>query len=1143
MPADAVCPRCGAKRPANALAGQCPQCLLRLGFDTEGAFDPRKDSTKAWPGVRARGGDETPRIDDTREKANSRISGILTALNESIGPVPRVLLRDSTIDEPRPVRPRSEEMPDQSSDPSRYQLFGEIARGGIGVILKGRDVDLGRDLAVKVLLEKHRDHPEMVRRFVEEAQIGGQLQHPGIVPVYELGQFPDQRLYIAMKLVKGRTLAALLEARKDPSDDRPRFLAIFEQICQTMAYAHSRGVVHRDLKPSNVMVGSFGEVQVMDWGLAKVLDQGGIADEQLARRSQDDSSAIRTLRTGSNADESRAGSVLGTPAYMAPEQARGELDTVDERADVFGLGSILCEILTGFPAYSGRSTADLYRKAERAELDDATLRLNESGADAELAAIAKECLSAAPKHRPRDAGVVLSGLSAYVASVEERLRFAGLAQAKAEARADEERKRGLLTVALAASVLVTTLLGAGGWIWVAREHAARSQRTAFAVNAALDESARLRIQARSAPFGETEKWVEAIDAVRRAEALLARGEGDTALSLRVQDALKNLLRDRDESHSAEKDRRMVERLAAIHDDLGVHLDHARADSEFSEAFRAYGVDLDALEPDQSAALLAARPVAVELAGILDQWTFIRWRLPEPKHSGAKRLIAIAKLADPDPWRNQLRDSLGRERSRESRSRASESNDLDKLAASADVEKLPGASLARLAWALSHENKDTAISLLRHAQRAHPDDFWINWDLGNQLAHSGQSDEAIRFFSVAVAIRPRSSFALVGLGSTLSENGRLEEAASTFRQAIQVGPDNAMARLSLATVLLDLGQLENATSQLHELKKLKPNDPWLSWQITNILKARGDWAAAIAELREGVELEPTKPHLHHELGVAQLTVGQIDDAIVSFDAAIRLDPQFVHAHGYLGWARRAKGELESALESFWRAHYLGSGESSRKSPWNAQARDTERLIALTDRLPAVLRGDDEPKDAQECASFARLCALKQLYADSARLWRDAFTTRPGMNDDGMVSNRCHAARAAALASCGRGRDDPPPDDSARSYWRKQALTWLSEELKASSKRAADSAHPKHDGLAARLGCWRIDPSLAGIRDEAVIAVLPDTERQVCRDFWSQVESLQRQLARSGPSRGNLEPMPPGAGSRYDFPIRYEYLPPR
>ncbi len=258
----------------------------------------------------------------------------------------------------------------------------------MGAVLKGRDSDLGRDLAVKVLLEQHRDNPDFVRRFVEEAQIGGQLQHPGIVPVYELGSFPDRRPYFAMKLVKGRTLASLLSERTDPRDDLPRFLGIFEQVAQTVAYAHARGVIHRDLKPSNVMVGSFGEVQVMDWGLAKVLKEGGVADDERSQSPPVEVSVIRTVRSGSSKDDSQAGSVLGTPAYMAPEQATGDLDAVDERADVFGLGSILCEVLTGRPAYTGRTSHEILRKAARGDTADACARLGACGADADLVALA-----------------------------------------------------------------------------------------------------------------------------------------------------------------------------------------------------------------------------------------------------------------------------------------------------------------------------------------------------------------------------------------------------------------------------------------------------------------------------------------------------------------------------------------------------------------------------------------------------------------------------------------------------------------------------------------------------------------------------------------------------------------------------------
>src|SRR5678815_4516483 len=168
--------------------------------------------------------------------------------------------------------------------------------------LKGHDTDLGRDVALKVLDEELAKRPAVVQRFVEEAQIGGQLQHPGIVPVYELGLMADERPYFTMKLVKGHTLASLLQRRKSPADERGRLLAIFEAVCQTVAYAHSKGVLHRDLKPANVMVGAFGEVQVVDWGLAKVLRRGGVADE---KRAQDPMlTVIETVRSGAGSSGS-----------------------------------------------------------------------------------------------------------------------------------------------------------------------------------------------------------------------------------------------------------------------------------------------------------------------------------------------------------------------------------------------------------------------------------------------------------------------------------------------------------------------------------------------------------------------------------------------------------------------------------------------------------------------------------------------------------------------------------------------------------------------------------------------------------------------------------------------------------------------
>ena len=342
----------------------------------------------------------------------------------------------------------------------RIRLLGEIARGGMGAVIRAHDPDLGRDLAVKVMLDRHRNRPEMVRRFVEEARVGGQLQHPGIVPIYDMGIFCDASPYFAMKLVDGGTLAVLLAGRRDPSEDRPRFLAIYEQVCQTVAYAHARRVIHRDLKPANVMVGAFGEVQVMDWGLAKVLreDRANEAGESGLERAG--GGPIDNPQSKLHAEDSEAGSILGTLAYMPPEQARGDVDQLDERTDVFALGAILCEIITGRPPYGAECLTDLARQAAQADLKDAFERLGASDADPELTNLVRVSLSREKTNRPKDAGVVAFAIDEYRRSIETRLRTAELARVEAQARAEEERKRRRLSMVFISSVAALVCLGA-----------------------------------------------------------------------------------------------------------------------------------------------------------------------------------------------------------------------------------------------------------------------------------------------------------------------------------------------------------------------------------------------------------------------------------------------------------------------------------------------------------------------------------------------------------------------------------------------------------------------------------------------------------------------------------------------------------
>jgi serine/threonine protein kinase len=307
----------------------------------------------------------------------------------------------------------------------RYRIEGEVGRGGMGVVLRGHDPDFGRALAVKVLLPRHRGNAELERRFLEEARLTGQLQHPGVPAAHEMGTLPDGRPFFALKLVKGTTLAELLTARAGPTEEMPRFLGIFEAVCQTLAYAHSKGVIHRDLKPGNVMVGAFGEVQVMDWGLAKLLG----AEPAEPGAGGEEPSTVYT--GGPEAALTQAGTVLGTLAYMAPEQARGEVSRVDERADVFGLGAILCVLLTGSPPYAG---AQVFRQARQADLAECFARLGRCGAEPELVSLARSCLAPEPADRPRHAGEVAAAVGAYLAGVQERLRRAEVPRERAQAK-------------------------------------------------------------------------------------------------------------------------------------------------------------------------------------------------------------------------------------------------------------------------------------------------------------------------------------------------------------------------------------------------------------------------------------------------------------------------------------------------------------------------------------------------------------------------------------------------------------------------------------------------------------------------------------------------------------------------------------
>jgi serine/threonine-protein kinase len=1233
----------------HAPAGHCPRCLLLRGLDSDPPdLDPGSDGqTIDLPG---------------------RPGSVLETIAATIGAVPRVMLRDTAVGEtPSPVI-----RPTIGQDASiRYRIDGEIARGGMGAILKGRDPDLGRDVAIKVLREDLRDNADLVRRFVEEAQIGGQLQHPGVVPIYELGTFADHRPFFSMKLVKGQTLADLLAARPTPVDDLPRFLSIFAAIAQTMAYSHTRGVVHRDLKPSNVMVGSFGEVQVMDWGLAKVLPRGGVINDAKDGKEQPTETPIATARSDSDQELSHAGSVLGTPSYMPPEQARGEIDLIDERADVFALGSILCEILTGKPGFTGRSSAEILRKATRGDTADALKRLDGCGAEAELIALVRDCLAAEPEDRPHDANVVAERITSYLGGVQERVQAAERERAVAVARAVEERRRRKVQLALAASVLAFTTLGGLSATYYLQQRAERArQRTeqAAATDRVVGRAVTLCDQARAHPE-DLPRWQVALAAVQQAEAA------------RDENALPRLLALRAEIQAgldaSRRDKALLDRLVDIRSAEADDPDGSVTDAAYADAFREAGIDLANLPPADVGAKIKARPasVAVGLAGALDDLARIR-REKREDAAGAARSSAAARDADPDPWRIELRSTL------DQADKAARLAGLQALARKADFEKLGPISLQLLGSGLyGTGDGPLAESVLRAAQQRHPRDVWVNYTLGAVLERRSRLDDAIRFYTAARSIRPETAHELahaletrghseealavfrdlkklrpgnarhlgclgralqarglsreanealgdavaafretirrkpdyveahVSLGRALEDQGKPDQAIAEYREAIRLKPDYALAHCNLGNPLMAMKKLDEAIAEYREAIRLRPGYGEARSNLGNALRIQGKVDQAIAEYREAIRLTPdlAEAHLslgallgdrlrdypaaeseyreairlkpdyaeahsnlgnalhtqgkldeaiaayreairlrpdlamahyglgaalydqgklgqatagfreairlqpdnvgaHYGLGIALNTQGKLDEAVAAYREAIRLQPDFAEAHCDLGNILRRQADYAGALEMLRKGHELGSRRPGWPNPsalWLAQ---TERELALSARLPAILRGEDKAGDNSERLTFARLAQGRKQFAASARLWAEAFEADPASANDLKAYSRYSAAGAAAQAGAGQGKDEPPPDEAARRRFRTQARDWLRADLGLRAKQLDTGEVMDRYDVSLGLQHWKHDPQLAGIREPDALASLPETEQKECQALWADVEAL-------------------------------------
>ncbi len=1010
----------------------------------------------------------------------------------------------------------------------RYRLEGEISRGGMGVVLKGQDIQLGRELAIKALLTKHQDAKSIVQRFYDEAQIGGQLQHPGIVPVYELGRLADGRPFFSMPLVDGQSLSAALRSRQDHQEDRARWLGVFKQICQTIAYAHQRGVIHRDLKPANVMLGSFGEVQVMDWGLAKVLD-ARVGHELRS------SEAVQSPKSPTVSDDfhTAQGSVMGTVAYMAPEQAQGETDQLDERVDVFGLGAILCEILTGNPPYVGESGTELLQAARLGQLEPCYARLAQCECDPALIEMARDCLKYDREERLRDASMVTQRISDYLESVDSRLRQAEVQSAAESARAteaiktaDAERKRYRAIFQLAASVVFSLAVAGASMLWFSRREQRRREVNSNYVLTILDNVANLRAAAElAAPHEVIDNWKLTLTEARKASEFCATAEllpGTNDRAVMIYDEVAALSRRAtDDARKAAIQSHFVSELDDIHmrrsesSDGYASFDFAATDSRYAEAFAAAGYDLLTPTVQVAAAQVRTSPIRNRLLIALDLWAQVT-----PAHFDRRaRLIEIANLADEDVWRSTLREAI-------------QSGDLiSLLSIYSDPQSVQQSSevLATFGTALrDHGGLNESIDLLRHAQLQDPGDFWLNIELSRSLSAAGEVEPAIGFARAAIAIKPNSAGALWDLAMLLKQRGSIDESLQVLEVMMEIVPDDFYVRMESARMLIDLGRFEDSMAQSREAIRINTTNHGGHDALAAAFHRQGQFDRAISSYREAIRVEPTATasyvalatvlrdnHDEDEvskvidkllqLGDGFAVAGNVEKATDAYQQALNADPKNVIAMVNMAEILERSAKISDAQAYLENALALKPDDKTLHSA-------LANLVAMK-RLDEPKANDSKPISAADFDSqraAARLLFVNQRYEQATSTYAALIAANTDLSSDDAVEVRWRGAFAASRASEGLG-DAEPLNDQRRSQHRRQAIGWLSDVVNEFANRWESDATSSSHSIVATVVPWRTEPDLTGIRDQLVVEALPSSDQLLVADFWQRVDQLTKQAS--------------------------------
>jgi tetratricopeptide (TPR) repeat protein/serine/threonine protein kinase len=883
-----------------------------------------------------------------------------------------------------------------------YKLLEQVGEGGMGTVWMAQQTEPVKRLVAVKLIKAGMDSRQVLARFEAERQALALMDHANIARVLDAGTTGAGRPYFVMDLVKGVSITRYCDDHHLTPRQR---LELFIPVCQAVQHAHHKGIIHRDLKPSNVLVALYDGKpvpKVIDFGVAKAAGQT-LTD--------------KTLVTG-------FGSIVGTLEYMSPEQVEINQLDIDTRSDIYSLGVLLYELLTGGPPFSSKELDKggmlemlrVIREQEparpSAKLSTAeglpTLAANRGTEPAKLTRLVRGELDwIVMKALEKDRSRRYETANGFALDVQRYLADEPVLACPPSAgyRLRKFARRHKVALAVVALVLFFLMLLGGGAGWAVRDRSAREAEAAQQQAARQGKVAGQveTVFAEVDPLEREQKWPEALAAARPAAAAVAGGEADEEITERVRRRLKDL--------------EFIDRLEQIRLE-GTLKGLAEKDRGYAQAFRDYGVDVDELAVEMSIQRLKAHPaLAIPLAAALDEWSFQRRGGPEVDAS-VKRLLAIARGIDPEPLRDQLRSTWERPVSG-----PEVQHDVRRLSDSIDVRAHHPSTLVSLARTLQQVNEsDSAVQLLRDAQHVYPGDYWLNSALSRALSEQQDHEGAIRFATAALSIRPHW-VAYSELGSILHGGGKLDEAAAAYRKAIELSPKPSY--LGLARVLRAQGKFDEAARlyrkqieiyptatdytglgfALRSAKKLdeanaafdkavelarglvesEPESINHHEHLARILRNQGRLDDATAAYRKAIELHPKSATDSHNLGVCCHYLGfilldqmKLDEAITVFRKDIELNPKNASAHSDLGVGLATQGKLDDAIAAYRKAIELDPKQANAYS-----------------NLGAALA--DQKKWPDAVAAFRKAIELKPNYVNAYSNLGGALTTQGKLDD--------------------------------------------------------------------------------------------------------------------------------------------------